>query len=166
MAPDLQRMINIPLGSEVIRFDEDELTTKVLKKFRKDIEQVQKDYDAKIDADKVQLNILNEKLHQDLVKKEAEDEEKFAKRSEKLIKDYNGKVEALFPEDNDYFVMDLAFRCLKVIGAMVGQEMKVTPENFDNAPWTKVKSILARFLVTHGCPMGALFLPPRLSDQS
>lgn len=159
-------VVNIPLGADEIRFDEDELTTKVLKKFRKDIEQVQKDYDAKIDADKTQLNILNEKLHQDLAKRDDETEEKFTKRSEKLIKEYNAKVETLFPEENDYFVMDLAFRCLGVIGAMVKQESKVTMENFDNAPWTKVKALLARFLVTHGCPMGALFLPPRLSDQN
>lgn len=161
-----QRMIEIKLGPEAIRFDEDALTNKQIRQFRLDISKEVDKYDEDMQAIQDKFQVLVNKFSEDAKKKDGEEDGAHEKRLKKLTDIFTKESEAIRPPEDNYWLQDLAFRLLKVVARYVGQEHKVIEANFDEAPWKPLKEALARILVTHECSAGTLFLPPKLSEEN
>lgn len=160
-----QRMVTINLGAQQLIFDEDSLSNKIIKQFRVDVSKAVEDYDAKIIKIQDEFEVLATKYAEDMKKKDKETDKAYETRSAKLLEDFKAATDKLRPPEDNYWLQDLAFELLKVIGRLCNQEYKVTPENFEEAPWMPIKNTLARILLTHECPAGSLFLPPKLKEE-
>lgn len=167
MAPIPQNIIEFKLGgNEAIRFDENELTTKTVQKFRDDIHKAVLDYYGKVDERQAALQALGKELTEKLERLENETAEEYSARTEPISEEYRKKTEALVPEtEANYYLMDIAYSCLEVISRLCGQSNKLTRASFEEAPWNPMKEKLAYLLLNYGLLVeGQLFLPPKLSD--
>lgn len=161
-----QRIIEISLGKEALRFDEDLLTNKQIRQFRLDIAKEVESYDNDMGKIQEDFQALVSKFQEESAKKDKEADKAYEKRLKELTDEFTAASEKLRPPEDTYWLQDLAFRLLKVVGRLQGQEHKVTKENFDDAPANPIKEKLAYLLIKHGCEAGTLFLPPKLSDES
>ena len=162
-----QQIIEIKLGgNEVIRFDEDVLTSKAVRQLRLDVQKVMDDYDKDITARQDKGAELGEALNKKLQRVEGESDQEFEERTKPLLDEYMVEMAKLTPDSDTYWLQDIAFGCLQLLADLSGQSYKLTRENFDGAPWMALKKKLAKLLLEYGCEVGTLFLPPRLSEEN
>ncbi len=168
-----QRMMNIKLGgNEQIVWDQDLITGAQTRAFRMDIEKAVEAYDERMDKIQADFKALADKFSAEAKKKDAETDEAHEKRLKKLTEKFQEESKAIRPPEDNYWLQDFAFDLLKVVARMVGQEHKVTRENFDGAPWKPIKTFLAKELleneigvtVENQAGLARLFLPPQLND--
>ena len=94
-----------------------------------------------------------------------ETEEEWESRKKDLEKEHERELTEMLPSEDTFYQFELAFKCLEVLGDMFGQKQKITQQNFEEAAWPKVKQELARILISNGCDLGTLFLPPNLKEE-
>jgi hypothetical protein len=161
-----QNMITFPLGTEQIIFDKDMLTNKQVRQLRMDIAKAVADYDQDMLDIQEKFNKLAETLAEESKKRDKETDKAHEKRVEVLTEQFKKDVEVIKLPEDSYWRQDLAFRILKVIARLGGQEHKVTQENFDAAPANPIRKKLAEFLINEEIDAGTLFLPPKLSEEA
>lgn len=162
-----QRMMIIKLGAEQLVFDEDALTNKQIKQLRSDIDGEVGAYKSEMLKLEDEYVALTNKAKEDSQKREDESDEDHIERVKEISEKYNKDIEALgLPENDSYWLQDLAFRLLKILARQQGQEHKITPENFEAAPWKPMKKALATLFIEHEMEAGKLFLPPKLNEEN
>lgn len=162
-----QRMIRIPLGgSEQILFDEDTLTNKNIRQFRLDISAAVAEYDDELKKMAQDFEALCDKYQESLKRKDKESDKAFETRTKEASEKFKEESKAVTPPEDNFWLHEVAFKILKVVARLGGQEQKVTREAFDGAPARIMKETIARLLVEHECPEGALFLPPKLKEEN
>lgn len=153
--------LELELGAERVVVKSDTITVKTARLLRSNIKAVRDIYNKELDQQNEAVQKVLEKYKETLTKKDDESIEEFNKRVEPVLVERKAEVDLLIPEDKESFIMDIAYRCIKAIAEQFGQAHKVTPTNFDQANWPKIKKGLAKFLISNECELGQLFLPPK-----
>lgn len=163
-------MIIIPMGKDDLKVDEDLMSVKKVHELRRRIRKVHEDYNEEIRQTNEKINEITTRYSEEgerLVDKNespTESEEEWKARREELGKKQEKELEEILPDEDDFYQFELAFKACEVLEDMFGQKGKVTQENFDNANWPKIKMELAKLLISNGCDMGMVFLPPKLTE--
>jgi hypothetical protein len=149
------------LGAQRLVIKSDMITVAKARELRAAIKEVGVKHDAKLEEQKKALREIDKEYSSRLIKLEDESMAEYEERITPILEEKQAAVDGVLPEDNESYVMKLAFDCLSVLGHQFGQAAKVTQEGFDAGVWDKTKLALAKLLINNECELGVLFLPPR-----
>jgi len=153
--------IEFEMGRDRLVVNEDVITCAKARELREAIKKVSDRYDERVEKEQEAINEVVEAFASRLEREENETDIAYVKRTKPILKEREEAAKKVSSPDKESHLMELAFECLKEVAKLVGQEAKVTRENFDAASWSKTKLKLAKVLIVNECQMGMLFLPPK-----
>lgn len=162
MAKDPQRIFTVVLGEKELRIDEDLMNGFEVKKLKAAIRETRAEYDKELATAQELLLELSKEVKAKLKKQKDETPAAYEKRVKKVDEEASKRAEEItagLQKDQSY-VMEIAYRCLKVLATQFGQGEKVTREGFDLIPYTGLKIKLAKLFLSNEIEEASLFLPP------
>jgi hypothetical protein len=151
------------LPPERLVIKEDQITVAVSRELRSKMDAAHQEFLKSLEDQSLKVQDIIAKYKDDLVKEKDESDEDFSARSKKRLEDKEREIKEAIPDDS--FVSMLAFHCLKGLGELFNQGHKVTEANFEKANYSKVKTLLAKLLISNECNLGSVFLPPTELNQ-